>query len=150
MRKSIASRAGAFLFYQQFFSKALPISAFSNAYTYPNTSKKKTPSVRLFENVSGSGTWEATKTPQHFNTEENKVVYCLEHKKGNPRNNNTYSMFDPTATYPTETYAGLYSILTFGYPAGGNGGLTDDQARYATANAIRYWLAEQRATHGMD
>ena len=80
-----------------------------------------------------------------------KTKSCIvSNTKGNPRNNDTYSMFDPTETYPTETYAGLYSILTFGYPAGGNGGLTDDQARYATANAIRYWLAEQQAKHGMD
>lgn len=150
MRKSMASRAGAFFFSLLLFATALPFSAFAMASTSRITSKDEPASVRLFENVSGSGTWEATKTPQHFNTEENKVVYCLEHKKGNPRNNNTYSMFDPTATYPTETYAGLYSILTFGYPAGGNGGLTDDQARYATANAVRYWLAEQQAKHGMD
>lgn len=150
MRKSMASRAGAFFFSLLLFATALPFSASAMASTSRITSKDEPASVRLFENVSGSGAWETTKTPQHFNTEENKVVYCLEHKKGNPRNNNTYSMFDPTATYPTETYAGLYSILTFGYPAGGNGGLTDDQARYATANAIRYWLAEQQAKHGMD
>lgn len=150
MRKSMASRAGAFFFSLLLFATALPFSAFAMASTSRITSKDEPASVRLFENVSGSGTWEATKTPQHFNVDENKVVYCLEHKKGNPRNNNTYSMFDPTETYPTETYAGLYSILTFGYPAGGNGGLTDDQARYATANAIRYWLAEQQAKHGMD
>lgn len=150
MRKSIASRAGAFFFSLILFATALPFSASALASTSRITSKDEPASVRLFENVSGSGTWEATKTPQHFNVDENKVVYCLEHKKGNPRNNDTYSMFDPTETYPTETYAGLYSILTFGYPAGGNGGLTDDQARYATANAIRYWLAEQQAKHGMD
>ena len=137
MRKSMASRAGAFFFSLLLFATALPFSAFAMASTSRITSKDEPASVRLFENVSGSGTWEATKTPQHFNVDENKVVYCLEHKKGNPRNNNTYSMFDPTETYPTETYAGLYSILTFGYPAGGNGGLTDDQARYATANAVR-------------
>lgn len=150
MRKSIASRAGAFFFSLLLFATALPFSASALASTSRITSKDEPASVRLFENVSGSGTWEATKTPQHFNVDENKVVYCLEHKKGNPRNNDTYSMFDPTETYPTESYAGLYSILTFGYPAGGNGGLTDDQARYATANAIRYWLAEQQAKHGMD
>lgn len=150
MRKSMASRAGAFFFSLLLFATALPFSASAMASTSRITSKDEPASVRLFENVSGSGAWETTKTPQHFNVDENKVVYCLEHKKGNPRNNNTYSMFDPTETYPTETYAGLYSILTFGYPAGENGGLTDDQARYATANAIRYWLAEQQAKHGMD
>lgn len=150
MHKSIASRMGAFFFSLLLFATALPFSASAMPATSRISSKDEPASVRLFENVSGSGTWEATKTPQHFNVDENKVVYCLEHKRGNPRNNNTYSMFDPTETYPTETYAGLYSILTFGYPAGGNGGLTDDQARYATANAIRYWLAEQQAKHGMD
>jgi uncharacterized surface anchored protein len=148
--KSIASRIGAFFLSLLLLATLFPLNAFAMAASTPISSKTEPVSVRLFENVSGSGTWEATRTPQHFNVDENKVVYCLEHKKGNPRNNNTYSIFSPTDTYPTETYQGLYSILTFGYPAGGNGGLTDDQARYATANAIRYWLAEQQAKHGMD
>ena len=89
MRKSIASRAGAFFFSLLLFATALPFSASALASTSRITSKDEPASVRLFENVSGSGTWEATKTPQHFNVDENKVVYCLEHKKGNPRNNDT-------------------------------------------------------------
>ena len=122
MYKSIASRMGAFFFSLLLLATLFPLSAFAMAASTPISSKTEPVSVRLFENVSGSGTWEATRTPQHFNVDENKVVYCLEHKKGNPRNNNTYSIFSPTDTYPTETYQGLYSILTFGYPAGGNGG----------------------------
>ncbi|MBN2840845.1 MAG: hypothetical protein JXP37_07835, partial [Coriobacteriia bacterium] len=57
-------------------------------------------------------------------------------------NNSTYGLFDPAALYNFSTYVGLQSILHRGYPYVTPAGLTETQARYATANAIRAWMRE--------
>ena len=126
---------------------ALPLTALA-AYA-PVGTEDEPSSVRLYEYYSSEGAWEALKTPHHWNTQTGEVAYCLEHKNGTPRGD-TYSSFDPTEAYPYAVYQGIYSILTFGYPAGGTGGLSAEQARYATANAIRFWLSESQEAYGMD
>ena len=126
---------------------ALPLTALA-AYA-PVGTEDEPSSVRLYEYYSSAGAWEALKTPHHWNTQTGEIAYCLEHKNGTPRGD-TYSSFDPTEAYPYAVYHGIYSILTFGYPAGGTGGLTAEQARYATANAIRFWLSESQEAYGMD
>ena len=126
---------------------ALPLTALA-AYA-PVGTEDEPSSVRLYEYYSSAGAWEALKTPHHWNTQTGEIAYCLEHKNSTPRGD-TYSSFDPTEAYPYAVYQGIYSILTFGYPAGGTGGLSAEQARYATANAIRFWLSESQEVYGTD
>ena len=126
---------------------ALPLTALA-AYAPVGTADEPS-SVRLFEYYNSEGNWVSLSTPHHWNTQTGDVAYCLEHKNGTPHGD-TYTSFDPTESYPYAVYQGIYSILTFGYPAGGTGGLTAEQARYSTANAIRFWLSECQEAYGMD
>ena len=126
---------------------ALPLTALA-AYA-PVGTEDEPSSVRLYEYYNSEGNWVSLSTPHHWNTQTGEIAYCLEHKNGTPRGD-TYSSFDPTDAYPYAVYQGIYSILTFGYPAGGTGGLSAEQARYATANAIRFWLSESQEVYGMD
>lgn len=87
-----------------------------------------------------SGSWHDLQTPPH--TVDGQVAYCLEQAKDFPLNNSTYGLFDPAALYNFNTYVGLQSILHRGYPYVTPAGLTETQARYATANAIRAWMRE--------
>ena len=104
--------------------------------------ESQTEPIQYFESLNEDN-WSVLKTPQHYNADTGDVAYCLEHKRDNPKGVN-YSEFDPTEEYPYDVYQGLYAILSWGYPAGGTGGLTADQARYGTANAIRFWLSESQ------
>lgn len=110
--------------------------------------ESQTEPVQYFESLNEDN-WSVLKTPQHYNADTGDVAYCLEHKRDNPKGVN-YSEFDPTEEYPYDVYQGLYAILSWGYPAGGTGGLTADQARYGTANAIRFWLSESQTKYGTD
>ncbi len=53
------------------------------------------------------------------------------------------------SAYSETTRLGFQAILEHGYP-NSNGGFTDAQARYATANAIRFWVAEQGCSSVLD
>jgi hypothetical protein len=55
--------------------------------------------------------------------------------------NVAYGEFDPHAVYSESTYIGLLAIMEHSYPYR-NAGLTNQQIKYATANAIRSWLRE--------
>ena len=100
---------------------ALPLTALA-AYA-PVGTEDEPSSVRLYEYYNSEGNWVSLSTPHHWNTQTGEIAYCLEHKNGTPRGD-TYSSFDPTDAYPYAVYQGIYSILTFGYPAGGTGGLS--------------------------
>lgn len=126
---------------------ALPLTAFA-AYA-PIGTEDEPSSVQLYEYYNSEGEWVSLSTPHHWNTLTGEIAYCLEHKNGTPHGD-TYTSFDPTEAYPYAVYQGIYSILTFGYPAGGTGGLSAEQARYATANAIRFWLSESQEAYGWD
>jgi hypothetical protein len=107
----------------------------AHAYTVSTTT-----STSYFSEYNGSA-WTAQLTPYHT-TSGGNVAYCLAEKKTSPAGNsyNTGNIMD---TYSERVRRGLQIILETGYPMGPvPGGLSAAQARYATANAIRFWLAE--------
>ena len=69
-----------------------------------------------------------------------QVAYCLQHRNGSPHDA-AYSDSDILGTYSSRIQTGLRIILENGYPYA-IGGLTATEARYATANAVRFWLSE--------
>ena len=93
-----------------------------------------------FQTYNTSGTWVDLQTPAHWITATGEVAYCLQTSKDNPYNGGYYSI-DGEEVYDDYVMTGLRAILTHGYPAD-SGGFDDQAARYATANAIRFWLAE--------
>ena len=96
-----------------------------------------------FQTYNTSGTWVDLQTPAHWITSTGEVAYCLQTSKDNPYNA-AYTSIDGELVYDDYVLAGLRAILTHGYPAD-DGGFGDQPARYATANAIRFWLAECHA-----
>ncbi len=100
------------------------------------------PMYSYFQTYNTSGTWVDLQTPGHA-TSDGQVAYCLQTSKDNPYNA-AYSSVDGEAVYDDYVLTGLQAILVHGYPAD-NGGFDDQAARYATANAIRFFLAENYA-----
>ena len=100
------------------------------------------PMYSYFQTYNTSGTWVDLQTPGHA-TSDGQVAYCLQTSKDNPYNA-AYSSIDGEYVYDEYVLTGLKAILTHGYPAD-NGGFSDMEARYATANAIRFFLAENYA-----
>ena len=92
-----------------------------------------------YQYLSG-GAWQNLMTPPH--TIDGAAAYCLEQAKDFPVNNASYTAFAPASLYGPALMRGLQSILHRGYPYHVPAGLTADQARYATANAIRAWMYE--------
>ena len=85
--------------------------------------------------------WRDLKTPWHWETATGDIAYCLNQALDFPTGTQSYTAFSPTAKYSARTLNGIYTILGHGYP-NTTGGLPDAMARYATANALRAWLAE--------
>ena len=85
--------------------------------------------------------WRDLKTPWHWETSTGDIAYCLNQALDFPTGTQSYTAFSPTAKYSARTLEGIYTILGHGYP-NTTGGLPDAMARYATANALRAWLAE--------
>ena len=96
--------------------------------------------ANYFQYHNSSG-WHDLKTPWHYIVGTNEVAYCVEHKRSSPHGA-SYSETDILDGYSARTRTGLRIILENGYPYT-TGGLSAAEARYATANAIRYWLSEQ-------
>lgn len=94
-----------------------------------------------FEALGGSGNYNPLKTPYHYDRTTGNVAYCLEHKKDSPSSSAAYTDFDPSALWGHNTVTGIQAIVDHGYP-NSTGGLTEEQAHYATANAIRAWMKE--------
>lgn len=88
------------------------------------------------------GSWHDLNTPRHWIESTGEVVYCVEHAADNPHGD-TYTATSPSSVFSASTLSGLNSILMYGYPNNKPSGFTDDEARQATANAIRFWLSEQ-------
>ena len=88
------------------------------------------------------GAWKDLNTPRHWIEQTGEVGYCVEHAAGNPHGD-TYTAASPSSVFSASTLSGLNSILMYGYPNNRPSGFTDDEARQATANAIRFWLSEQ-------
>lgn len=95
----------------------------------------------MFDYNGGSG-WKSLDTPEHYvaGSSPEQVAYCLQHSKSSP-SNATYSDADILDSYSARVQTGLRIILENGYPYA-TGGLSAAAARYATANAIRFWLSE--------
>ena len=89
-----------------------------------------------------SGGWHDLNTPKHTIEQTGEVVYCVEHSLGNPHGDD-YTATSPSKVFSASTLKGLYSIFMYGYPCNTPSGFTADEARQATANAIRFWLSEQ-------
>ena len=64
-------------------------------------------------------------------------------------NNSAYSKIYWWDMYDSKTANGVFAIVTNGYP-NNTGGFTEEQARYATANALRFWLGECGAEGAYD
>lgn len=88
------------------------------------------------------GAWKDLNTPRHWIESTGEVVYCVEHAASNPHGQ-TYTATSPSSVFSASTLSGLNSILMYGYPNNTPSGFTADEARQATANAIRFWLSEQ-------
>ena len=95
----------------------------------------------MFDYNGGSG-WKSLDTPEHYvaGSSPEQVAYCLQHSKSSP-SNAAYSDSDILDSYSARVQTGLRIILENGYPYA-TGGLSAAAARYATANAIRFWLSE--------
>ena len=93
-----------------------------------------------FQTFSSKGQWVDIQTPSHWITETGEVAYCLQTSKDSPYNSGYHSV-DGSDLYSQYVLNGLYAILQNGYPVT-TGGYSDEEARYATANAIRFWMAE--------
>lgn len=95
----------------------------------------------MFDYNGGSG-WKSLDTPEHYlsGSSPEQVAYCLQHRNGSP-SNSSYNDSDILGTYSARVQTGLRIIFENGYPYA-TGGLTATEARYATANAVRFWLSE--------
>ncbi|MEX1377292.1 MAG: SpaA isopeptide-forming pilin-related protein [Eubacteriales bacterium] len=92
-----------------------------------------------------SSGWKALLTPKHLVRDSNPeiVAYCLEHASDRPNSTYYNSTNTPFSYFSARTLKGLLIILEYGYPYNKPSNLNADQARYATANAIRFWLSEE-------
>lgn len=95
-----------------------------------------------FLQYNGGSGWSDLKTPEHYiaGTSPEQIAYCLQHRNDSP-SNSPYSETDILSSYSSRVQTGLRIIFENGYPYA-TGGLTAAKARYATANAVRFWLSE--------
>ena len=117
------------------FAAALPITAFADNAVVTSGSM-----YSYFQTFGSNGQWKDIQTPSHWITNTGDVAYCLQTSNDTPYYS-SYTSVDGAAYYSQYVLTGLRAILENGYPVT-NGGFTDEQARYATANAIRFWCAE--------
>lgn len=96
--------------------------------------------IDRFEYLHG-GVWKDLNTVMYTDQETGRVGYCLEHEASPPRPCLDYVPYDPATMFPYDTIAGIQAILNHGYPAD-RGGLSEEDAFYATANAVRFWIKE--------
>ncbi len=97
-----------------------------------------------------SGGWNNMDTPEHFlmGSSPEQVAYCVQHRKPSPNGSgSSYTDTNILGAYSIPTQIGLLIILEQGYPFETNG-LSASEARYATANAIRFWLSEREFYEG--
>ncbi len=130
-RRSIAVLLCAMLI----FSTAFSLTAFADNAVVTSGSM-----YSYFQTFSSGGQWVDVMTPSHWITETGEVAYCLQTSKDSPYNSG-YHTVEGSDYYDQRTLTGLYAILENGYPVA-TGGFSDEQARYVTANAIRFWCAE--------
>lgn len=95
--------------------------------------------IMYFEKYN-EGAWSDLGTPPHTVVETGQPAYCLQMSMDSPYGDG-YDATDGSQYYNPTILNGLKAILAHGYPAS-NGGFNDNHAQYATANAIRFFLAE--------
>ena len=97
--------------------------------------------THFFDYNGGSG-WGDLRTPEHYitGTSPEQIAYCLQHRSDSP-SNSPYNEADILGSYSSRAQTGLRIILENGYPYS-SGGMSAAKARYATANAVRFWLSE--------
>ena len=108
---------------------------------FAGTVRVGTADVTDYMQYHNSSGWHDLNTPNHYIVGTNQIAYCIDHKRTSP-SNSTYSDTDILNHYSARTLTGLRIILENGYPYASSG-LSAAKARYATANAIRFWLSEQ-------
>ena len=123
-----------------FFAVVCMLSLFSTTSLAGTVSVGTTDVPDYFEYHNSSG-WHDLNTPNHYIVGTGQIAYCLEHKQSSPHSA-SYSDTDILGNFSARTQTGLRIILENGYPYSA-GGLSVAKARYATANAIRFWLSEQ-------
>lgn len=102
-------------------------------------------SADYLEYYSSDG-WKDLNTPKHWIEETGEIVYCIEHSADNPHGA-TYKETAPENVFGSTTLNGLNIILMHGYPNTTPSGMSANEARQATANAIRFWLSERGEDH---
>lgn len=101
-----------------------------------------------FETNAFTGTWRDTGTPLHLINETGYIAYCLQTAMDSP-NNSGYTKIYWWDMYSSKVANGIFAIVTNGYP-NNTGGFSTEEARYATANALRFWLGECGAEGAYD
>lgn len=87
------------------------------------------------------GVWQDLNTVMYSDAWTGNIGYCIEHEAKPPRESLDYVPYDPYTMFTGYTMTGIQAILNHGYPASNNGFSADD-AFYATANALRFWIKE--------
>lgn len=87
------------------------------------------------------GAWSDLNTIMYSDAWSGNIGYCIEHEAKPPRESLDYVPYDPYTMFTGYTMTGIQAILNHGYPASSNGFSADD-AFYATANALRFWIKE--------
>lgn len=125
------------------FGSLLSLTAFAG-----NATVSTSTGASYFQTFSSQGVWTDILTPNHTVNETGAVAYCIQPAKDSPYGSG-YTEGMGWSAYSETTRLGFQAILEHGYP-NSNGGFTDAQARYATANAIRFWVAEQGCSSVLD
>ena len=118
------------------FIAILPITAFAEWVTISTVN-----SPSYFLGYNSKSEWHGIGTPAHYVNETGAVAYCIQTNYNSP-NNSGYTSTNGWQYYDEVTIRGMQAILEHGYP-NDDAGFSADEARYATANALRFWLAEQ-------
>lgn len=125
------------------FAALIPVTAHAGNYTVSTYSN-----YNYFVTFASNGTWKGIQTPNHSIVETGAVAYCLQPAKDTPSNSG-YTEGMGWSAYDETTRLGIQAILENGYP-NYTGGFPDGEARYATANALRFWVAERGCDGALD
>ena len=125
------------------FAALIPVTAHAGNYTVSTYSN-----YNYFVTFGSDGTWKGIQTPNHDIVETGAVAYCLQPAKDTP-SNSEYTEGMGWSAYDETTRLGIQAILENGYP-NYTGGFPDGEARYATANALRFWVAERGCDGALD
>ena len=104
--------------------------------------------INYFVTFNSQGAWTGLKAPFHSIVETGAVAYCIQPEKDSP-NNSGYTEGMGWSAYDETTRLGIQAILENGYP-NYDGGFMPGEARYATANALRFWVAERGCDGALD